>query len=193
MEEDMSSYKKWAGLVAIVLIVSMLLSACTPTAVPQSSNTAVPAATKAPVAKVLRVNLGTYPDVIDPQKSSYVNEIGHLQLIYEGLTKFNTKLETVPGAAEKWEYNATATELTFTLRDGLKYSDGTVLNAMRFKYAIMRNIDPATAGEYAYITDYIKGAPEWRNSDPKDAKAAEAAKAVVDASIQTDNYRRYPL
>lgn len=182
----MSPYKKWAGLVAIVVIISMLLSACTPTATPQVKETAVPTtAPKAAVEKVLRVNIGTYPDIIDPQKSSFVNEIGHLQLIYEGLTKFNTKLETVPGAAEKWEYNADATELTFTLRDGLKYSDGTLLNASRFKFAIMRNIDPATAGEYAFITDYIKGAPAWRNSDPKDAAAAEAAKAVVDASIQT--------
>lgn len=180
----MMPYKKWAGLVAIVVILSMLLSACTPTAVPQSTGTTAPNATTAVAEKILRVNLGTYPDIIDPQKSSYVNEIGHLQLIYEGLTKFNTKLETVPGAAESWQYNADATELTFTLRDGLKYSDGSVLNAMRFKYAIMRNIDPATAGEYAYITDYIKGAPEWRATDPTDATASDAAKAVVDASVQ---------
>jgi oligopeptide transport system substrate-binding protein len=184
MEEDMSSYKKWASLVAIVVIISMLLSACTPTATPQVQNTAVPAATKVPVAKVLRVNAGSYPDIIDPQKSSFTGEIGHLQLIYEGLTKFNTKLETVPGAAEKWEYNADATQIVFTLKDGLKYSDGTPLNAMRFVFSLIRNIDPTTAGEYGSITDFIKGAPEWRAADPKDAKAAEAAKAVVDSSIQ---------
>ena len=29
----------------------------------------------------------------------------------------------------------------------------------------MRNINPATAGEYAAITDEIKGAPEWRGFD----------------------------
>ena len=77
-------------------------------------------ATAVPEVKpaLLRINLGAYPDVIDPQKSSYVNEIAHLKLIYEGLTKFNEKLETVPGAAEKWEYNADATELTFTLKPG---------------------------------------------------------------------------
>lgn len=182
----MSSNKKWASLIAIVVIVSMLLSACTPTAVPPASATAAPAATTAPkaaVAKVLRVNAGSYPDVIDPQKSSYTGEIGHLQLMYEGLTKFNLKLETVPGAAEKWEYNADSTEIVFTLKDGLKYSDGTVLNAMRFDFALTRNIDPATAGEYGGITDFIVGAPEWRGSDPEDAAASEAAKAVVDGSI----------
>lgn len=117
-------------------------------------------------AQVLRINLGTYPDIIDPQKSSFVNEIAHLNLIYEGLTKFNEKLETVPGNAESWEYNADATELTFKLRPDLKYSDGSFLNAKRFEYAILRNIDPETAGEYASITDEIAGAPEWRNSDP---------------------------
>ncbi len=117
-------------------------------------------------AAVLRINLGTYPDIVDPQKSSFVNEIAHLNLIYEGLTKFNEKLETVPGNAESWEYNADATELTFKLRPDLKYSDGTFLNAKRFEYAVLRNIDPETAGEYASITDEIAGAPEWRNADP---------------------------
>ena len=142
-----------------------------------------------PVAarKVLRVNTGSYPDVIDPQKSSFVSEIGHLSMIYEGLTKLNEKLETIPGSAEKWTYNADASELTFNLKSGLKYSDGTPLNAARFKYSIMRNINPETAGEYAQITDEIKGAPEWRGfaDDPKkskedNAKALAAARAVVD-------------
>ncbi len=131
-------------------------------------------ATPEPVAKpkVLRINLGTYPDIIDPQKSSFVNEIAHLTLIYEGLTKLNEKLETVPGAAEKWEYNADATELTFTLREGLKYSDGTLLNAKRFEYSILRNINPETAGEYAAITDEILGAEQWRYAETDEEKAA---------------------
>jgi oligopeptide transport system substrate-binding protein len=129
---------------------------------------------------VLRVNLGSYPDIIDPQKSSFVNEIGHLQMIYEGLTKLDGALETVPGAAEKWEYNADATELTFTLRPDLKYSDGSLLNAKRYEYSILRNINPETAGEYAQITDDIAGAADWRSADPAaEGYDAEALKAGV--------------
>jgi oligopeptide transport system substrate-binding protein len=147
-------------------------------------------------AKKLRVNLGTYPDVIDPQKSSFVNEIAHLKLIYEGLTKLDGKLATVPGAAEKWEYNKEQTELTFTLRKGLKYSDGTALNAKRFEYSIIRNINPETAGEYASITNEIAGAPEWQDSfatakaetdEAKKTAAQEAttkAEETVRASVQ---------
>ena len=102
--------------------------------------TATPVAVAKP--KVLRINLGSWPDIIDPQKSSFVNEIAHLKLIYEGLTKFNAKLETVPGAAEKWEYSADAKTLTFSIRKDLKYSDGSLLNAARFAYSIKRNINP---------------------------------------------------
>ena len=152
---------------SLLVVASMLLSAC---------QAAAPAAKPVTTTGTLRVNLGTYPDTIDPQKSSFVNEIAHLKMIYEGLTRLNGKLETVPGSAEKWAYNGDATELTFTLRKGLKYSDGTPLNAKRFEYSILRNIDPATAGEYAGITDEIIGAPEWRGADVAKATPEELKK-----------------
>ncbi len=204
--------KKLFAIASLLIVASMVLGACAPAATPVAPvvqtvavtkevekvvtqevvKTVEVAATPVPEAKtpVLRVNIGTYPDVIDPQKSSFVNEIATLKQNYEGLTKLNDKLETVPGAAEKWDWNADATELTFTLRKDLKYSDGTPLNAKRFEYALLRNIDPATAGEYASITDDIKGAPEWRNADTSaadyDAEKLKAAVGVqaLDASGQ---------
>jgi oligopeptide transport system substrate-binding protein len=143
--------------------------------------TATPAPSDEP--KVLRVNpgTGTYPDILDPQTSSFVGEIAHLRLIYEGLTTLDSQLETIPGAAEKWEYSDDATELTFTLREGLKYSDDSVLNAMRFRYSLLRNIDPDTAGEYAAITDEVLGAPEWRTGEGDEA---EKGKELVEQSVQ---------
>lgn len=210
----MHTVRKYVVLSVLAAMMVVIIAACAPAATPTAAPPPPPAAketvvvketsvvtvketqvvtqvitaTPAPVAKVkvLRVNLGTWPDIIDPQKSSFVNEIAHLQLIYEGLTRFNEKLETVPGGAEKWEYSADAKTLTFTIRKGLKYSDGSLLNAARYAYSIKRNINPTTAGEYAAITDEILGAPEWRGADmdktkPEDLKKLEAA---VDASIQ---------
>ncbi len=143
---------------------------------------------------MLRVNLATYPDIIDPQKSSFVNEIAHLQLMYEGLTRLDKDLATVPGAAASWEYNEDATQLVFTLQPDLKYSDGTPLNAERYAYAIKRNINPETAGEYAAITDEIAGAPEWRGftadeakTEEENAAAKDAAAAVVAESIKASH------
>ena len=209
------SVKKSSVVLAVILIASMLLTACaqsTPQVVEKVitqvvtqekevvqtqvvekvvEKEVVATPTPLPADKTLRINLNSYPDIIDPQKSSFVNEIAHLKLIYEGLTRLDKDLKTVPGAAEKWEYNQDATELTFTLRDGLKYSDGSVLNAARFAYAIKRNINPETAGEYAQITDEIKGAPEWRSfqadankTDEENAQAAADLAAAVDASVK---------
>lgn len=203
------STKKWTVLLAVLIIASMLLAACpAPQTVTEVKKETVVVevekvvqevqtvivekevvkevvATAVPVeeGKVLRVNLGSFPDIIDPQKSSFVNEIAHLSMIYEGLTRLDNDLNTVPGAAESWAYNDDATQLVFTLRPDLKYSDGTPLNAARYAYSIMRNINPETAGEYAAITDEIAGAPEWRGCDTADAAACEAAAAVVATSV----------
>ena len=125
--------------VALLVLVTWLLVACTaPVAAPTQGGAATNEQVASPeaTAKTLRVNLGTYPDMIDPQKSSFSGEIAHLNLVYQGLTALNEKLETVPGAAEAWQYNDDATQLTFTLRDGLVYNDGAVLNAARFAYSI---------------------------------------------------------
>jgi len=173
--------RKIFALLSLVVVLSMALAACgggAPAATEAPATGAEqPAATEAPAAateapapgavreNVLRVNTGTYPDIIDPQKSSFVNEIAHLNKVYMGLTTLNEKLETIPGAAESFTFNDDATQLVFVLKPGLLYSDGSVLNAKRFEFAFQRNIDPATAGEYASITDEIAGAPEWRAAD----------------------------
>jgi oligopeptide transport system substrate-binding protein len=114
---------------------------------------------------VLRVNLSVYPEIADPQRSSASNELATLKMIYEGLTKFDGNLETIPGAAESWEYNSDATQLTFQLRPDLKYSDGSPLNAKRFEYSIIRYLDPATAGNYPGLMNAIVGAEEWQSVD----------------------------
>lgn len=173
--------RKLFYLMSVLVLASMVLAACggaAPTEAPaepaQPGATEAPttAATEAPATEApaagpqtLTINLGTYPDIIDPQKSSFVNEIATLKQNYMGLTTFNEKLETVPGSAESWKFNDDATQVVFTLKKDLKYSDGSLLNAKRFEYAFQRNIDPATAGEYASITDEILNAPEWRAAD----------------------------
>ena len=111
--------------------------------------------------KILRVHQTTYPDTIDPQKSSFTNEIAILQLAYEGLTRLNEKQETVPAAAESWEYNDDATQLTFRLREGLEYSDGSPITAESFRYAVERTCDPRTAGEYKSILFEIEGCADF--------------------------------
>ena len=150
--------------------------------------------------KILRVHHLSYPDVVDPQKSSFTAEIDILQLVYEGLTRLDASQQTIPGAAESWAYNDDATGITFTLREGLTYSDGSPLTAENFRYAIERTCDPATAGEYQYLMFEVAGCAEFaglasdEDGEPREytpeeydeAKSALGARAVDDLTLQID-------
>lgn len=136
--------------------------------------------------EILRVHQTPYPDIFDPQKSSFSNEIAILSLNYEGLTRQSDNLETIGAAAETWEFNEDGTVITFNLREGLTYSDGSPLTAENFRYAVERNCDPNTAGQYQSILFDIVGCEEFANSLTVDEDAAatpgaEAATPDVDA------------
>ncbi len=163
-----------------------------PSPAPESPVASPSPAPESPVAttggKVLRIHQPQYPDVFDPQKSSFTNEIGILALVYEGLTKLNENLETVPAAAESWEFNDDATELTFTLREGLTYSDGSPLTSENFRYAIERTCDPATAGEYQSILFEIVGCEDWAGTLVTDTVAYEAGREALGLATDLGGY-----
>lgn len=138
--------------------------------------------------KSLRVHQPLYPATIDPQKSSFSQEIAILVANYEGLTRPSSDLQVAPAAAERWEPNADGSAWTFTLRAGLTYSDGSPLTAERFRYAAERACDPNTAGDYQYVLFDIAGCAEFASlyaADaatpvaPDDTAAYEAAKAAL--------------
>jgi oligopeptide transport system substrate-binding protein len=144
----MSISARWTRLAALLVAFALVLPAFAGNAIAQDAG------------KVLRVHHPTYPDVFDPQKSSYTNEIDILAAAYEGLTRLDTEQATVPAAAESWEYNDDATQITFTMRPDLKYSDGSELTAENFRYAIERTCSPRVAGEYQSILFEIVGCAE---------------------------------
>lgn len=136
--------------------------------------------------KILRVHQVTFPDVVDPQKSSFSSEIAVLTLNYEGLTRQDSELNTVPAAAESWEFNEDATEVTFTLREGLTYSDGSPLTSENFRYAVERTCDPNTAGQYQSILFEIVGCADFAGADPADTAAYDTLKAGLGATTPDD-------
>jgi len=132
--------------------------------------------------KVLRIHQTTFPENLDPQKSSFTSEIAVLALNYEGLTRQDSELNTVPAAAESWEFNEDATQLTFHIRDGLTYSDGTPITSENFRFAVERTCDPNTAGEYQGILFEITGCADFAAVDPADSTAYDTAKAALGAT-----------
>lgn len=153
---------------------------------PTAAATDTAPATSEPTAmgNVLSVHQIGYPDIFDPQKSSFSSEIVILSQIYEGLTRLDENLDSVPGAAETWEYNADATQITFTLRPDLKYSDGSPLTAANFVYAIDRTCDPVTAGQYQSILFDVAGCSDYASTPLTDTAKIEAMHTALMDNVQ---------
>src|SRR5438552_11253512 len=122
--------------------------------------------------------MGSEPDTIDPQKESFVEEIGVTMKVFEALMTFDPKTgKPIPTAAkDQPKVSTDGKQYTYTLRDGLKYSDGSPVTPSDFKYGWERLCDPATAGEYAFTGYIVVGCEAWNSMDPKkDDKAKLAA------------------
>jgi peptide/nickel transport system substrate-binding protein len=81
------------------------------------------------------------PTSWDPITSSAGWDVHALSLAYAGLTQEDEKGDAIPAIASGWTYNSDGTQITFTLRPGLKFSDGTALDADAVKQSIERGRD----------------------------------------------------
>ena len=123
----------------------------------------------------MSVCIASEPQTIDPALNSAVDGAIMVQHMFEGLMKWADSTvpvegctgvnlaELVPGQAESYEKTVNedgTVTYTFTLRDGIKWTDGQAVTAGDFVYAWQRLATPETAADYCYMIDMIKGYAE---------------------------------
>ena len=114
------------------------------------------------------LNVGAYPDTVDPALNSAVDGGTYIVHVFSGLVGYeddgNGNAVLAPHCATELPEGVLLedgkTSYTFTLRDGLKWSDGTDLTAQDFVYAWNRAADPATGADYGYMFEVIDGYTE---------------------------------
>ena len=137
--------KKLAALLACVLALSLGLTACGGSSASGSTTSA--AATSG--EKQLVVQLGPDPETLDPALNSAIDGANMILFAFDTLLGVDEDLNVVPALAESWEESEDGMTWTFHLREGLKWSDGSELNAEDFVYSWQRMADPETAAPYA--------------------------------------------
>jgi oligopeptide transport system substrate-binding protein len=91
---------------------------------------------------------------------------GILLNVMEGLYRLDENLDPQPAMAEGVQISDDKLTYTFTLRDGVQWSNGDPVTSQDFEYAWLRALDPDTAGQYAYILyTFIEGAEEFNSGD----------------------------
>lgn len=96
------------------------------------------------VEKVFNTILGGNPTILDPIMFRDANANSVIIATHEPLVRFDeTGLGTEPGLAEMVEHNDDYTVWTFTLREGMTWSDGTPITTEDVVYSFQRPLDPA--------------------------------------------------
>ena len=104
---------------------------------------------------VLKINLASEPAKVDPALNSSVDGACLAVNMFEGLYTYDAEGQLQPALAENTEVSEDGLTYTFTLRDGLKWSDGTDLTAKDFEYSWKRAAAPETGADYGYMFDAI--------------------------------------
>lgn len=173
-------------VLALVMAACMALSlaACGgATSTPAGSTPAgdsTPAGNSGTSGAGVTVQIGPNPETIDPALNSAIDGANMLITFFEPLLIVDENNEVKPGQAESYEVSEDGLTWTFTLRDGLKWSDGTDLTAEDFVYTFQRVADPNTAAPYAETAvGMIKGYEEAMSGNGELAVSAPDAKTFV--------------
>ena len=119
----------------------------------------------------ITVQIGPNPETLDPALNSAVDGGNMLITLFETLLIIDENNKVQPGQAEKYEVSEDGLTWTFTMRDGLKWSDGTELNAKDFEYTFKRIVDVNLAAPYGEtVLGMVEGYQDAIGNPDKEGK-----------------------
>ena len=116
----------------------------------------------------LAICLASEPDTLDPALNSAVDGATMVSHLFSGLAKWsqdeNGNLIIAPDAAEELtegvvNEDGTVT-YTYTLRDGVNWSDGQAVTMHDFEFAWKRAASTELGADYGYMFEQVKGYPD---------------------------------
>jgi ABC-type transport system substrate-binding protein len=95
-------------------------------------------------ARAITYGQSTSLTALDPGQGGFLNYPAGYEAalcLYDRLIDFDADLNFVPQLAERWEIASDLKSITFTLRRGAKFHDGTPIDAAAVKFNIERTMD----------------------------------------------------
>lgn len=107
-----------------------------------------------------RLNIASEPDKLDPALNSSVDGAILSMVSFGGLYTYDKDAKLVPHFATGYTVSEDGLTYTFDIREGLKWSDDTPIDANDFVYSWKRLVAKDTAADYSYMAAGIKGYEE---------------------------------
>ena len=142
----------------------------------------------------LNVCLASEPDTIDPALNSAVDGATLIAHLFSGLAKWNQNddgaLEIEADAAQELtegvpNEDGTVT-YTYTLRDGLTWSDGQPLTAGDFVFAWNRAASAELGADYGYMFEVVDGYAEMQEDTSKTLNISAPDDETLTVTLVTD-------
>jgi oligopeptide transport system substrate-binding protein len=105
---------------------------------------------------------GAQPLTWDPALAGDASSASVLAQVFEGLTAFDSESRVQPALADGWTVADDGRQITFHLREGISYSDGTRISAADVIGSWLRLIDPATPSPLASLLADVEGATDYQ-------------------------------
>jgi oligopeptide transport system substrate-binding protein len=108
-----------------------------------------------------------------------------LNNVFEGLYRLGIDHQPEPALATGYTVSDDKLTYTFTLRDGIQWSNGTPITAKDFVFAWLKQMGPDATNGYSFImNDYIVNGTEYNEGK---VKAEEVGvKAIDDRTLEVD-------
>ncbi|GCE23519.1 peptide ABC transporter substrate-binding protein [Dictyobacter kobayashii] len=161
-----STQKRSAFLFSCLVVLGLLVSACGTNAQPvrKASNVIAPAD-----QQVFRWGILGSTDfaTLDPALTTDASDSMAIQTIFTGLVQFNDKGDIKPQLASSYQVSSDGLTYTFTLKPGLKFSDGKPLTASDVAYSINRTLEPSLQSPVSSYLSLIKDSDAMVNGKIK--------------------------
>lgn len=129
--------KRLAKTFALISAAGLVLAGCA-AATEEPTTEPAPTATSQPEpiqGGNLVVGITVDPDTIFPWKATQFQAFRMLENVYDTLTGFDADLNVVPALAESWTVSDDGLKITFNLRQGVKFADGSDFDSGDVKYS----------------------------------------------------------
>ena len=141
--------------------------------------------------RILRIGNSHEPSSLDPHRYFTNLEEHILKDLFVGLTTMDAHGNVVPGVAERWTTSPDGLVWTFTLREGLKWSDGERLTSDDFVYAFRRLQDPNTAASLAFFLYAVKNARAINAGELETERLG--VRAIDDSTLEIELEQPFPF
>ncbi len=131
---------------------------------------------------VLHRGNGAEPGSLDPHKITGQWESNIVCDMLLGLMTEDAGGKAIYGAATSYEISPDGLVWTWRLREGATWSDGVPVTAHDFVFALRRINDPATAAQYASLTNVLKNATAVQRGELPPAELG--VRAIDDLTLE---------